>query len=67
MDAVVAIINASSDKLGFVGGIIFLLIAIFCREPVVLGNVRLPPIDTVDACCWAHRHGVSERGWFTGK
>lgn len=47
MDAIVALINSSSDKVGFVGGVLFLLVVVFCEKPVVLGSVKLPAIDTV--------------------
>lgn len=39
------LINASSDKLAFVGGLILELVMVFCKKPVQLGSVRLPGID----------------------
>lgn len=45
MDALVALINASSDKLAFVGGLILELVTVFCKKPIQLGSVSLPSID----------------------
>jgi len=45
MDIAAAIINATSDKLGFLGGLALLLVCIFCKKEVQLGSVKLPAID----------------------
>lgn len=45
METLAAIINVSSDKLSFIGGVTFVLVSIFCTKAVRLGPVQLPAID----------------------
>lgn len=47
MDTLAAIINVSSDKLSFIGGVTFVLVSIFCTKAVRLGPVQLPAIDSL--------------------
>lgn len=51
METIAAIINMSSDKIGFVVGVIFLLIAVFCTKPVAIDGIQLPAIDMVGRVC----------------
>ena len=45
MEAIVALVNASFDKLMFVAGVFLVLVMVFCKKPVQFRYIRLPAID----------------------
>ncbi|MCF6257403.1 MAG: hypothetical protein L3J98_17690 [Gammaproteobacteria bacterium] len=47
MEWITAIINSSFDKLSFFGGIAFIMVSVFCINPVVFGPIKLPTIDKI--------------------
>lgn len=44
-EVIIELLNSSSDKIAFFGGIVFLLVAIFCSNPVKIWKIQLPSID----------------------
>ena len=47
MDIIVSIINASYEKVTFIGGLALIMVSIFCSRPVTVLKVKLPVIDNI--------------------
>jgi len=48
MDAIIKeIINATYDKVTFIGGLSLVMVSVFCSRPVAIWNIKLPAIDRI--------------------
>ena len=47
LDIFKEIINATYDKVTFIGGLFFVMVSVFCSRPVALWKIKLPAIDRI--------------------